>query len=488
MDLASHFAAMWRHKLVIIAGTFLITVVLYAVISVQPKVYEASAQLNVIAGAAATQQSGLQAASNFLAATYADLAQTQPVLTVAAKDSRLGIDEAEVETRVSVTPSATLGFLTISATGPSPEAATALDTATVTALINAVNTQQTQALDAELAPIRVQVVQLQTELNSLPSTATNRSDVEAQYQAVIQAETAQEVAPLNQINIVAPAQAGGSPVSPKPKSDALLGFLTALVVLAELSVLYEVATDRLSSVSLDAEIKKLTDLPVLAHISKDVGPGQLEAFRTLRTSLLFMDSADQIRTVAIVSSLPGAGKSFVSVNLAIALADLGLSVALVDGDMRRPVISDRLDVPRAPGLSEVLLGGELSTAIHYRQTYGGGNLLVLPAGSPVADPAGLLSSQLPSRVFSGLTNYQVVLVDTPAESLFPDTAVIASHCDAVIVVVDAGSAKRLSLKALLERLRQVQAKPFGVVVNRANVSTKGAEHYSRVEDAEPQTT
>jgi len=249
-----------------------------------------------------------------------------------------------------------------------------------------------------------------------------------------------------------------------------------------------VVSDRLPAASFDEEVRRLTSLPVLAHIPRGEGPGQIEGFRTLRTSLLFGDTAEKLHTVAVVSSQVGAGKTFVSANLATALADLDVPVALVDGDMRRPALDIRLKVPRFPGLSEVLFGeADLRSALRRHATQGGGSLFVLPAGNAVADPPGLLSSQLSNRVFDKLKEFQTVLVDTPAESLFPDSAVIASHCDGVVVVVNAPTTKRRQLRALIDHLHQVQAKPVGVVVNRTQASSKGTGYYYARDKEKPES-
>lgn len=466
MDLLAHFRGMWRHKWAVLIGAVVVAVVVYAVLSVQPKVYQATAELSVTANG----QAAIQDATPFLAATYAALAATRPVDAAAAHLSGLGVSAATVQDRISVQVSSTVGYLEVTATGPSPAAATALARGMSQALVAAVSAQQGQALEEQLTTINLEITHLGAQLSALSPTDPRRAAVQSEYQALIQSLTTDQLQPTNQISVVSPAQAGSSPKSPKPKTYALLGLVAALVVLAELSVVYEVTADRFSEKS-DEEISQLTGLPVLAHIPRGNGPELLESLRTLRTSLLFMDGSQKLHTLAVVSSAPGVGKSFVSTNLVQAFADLGLQVILVDGDMRRPAIDVRLKVNRSPGLSEILFGAQdMSAGLRSCQTPDGNSYSVLPAGAAVADPAGLLTSQLLDRAFNELASYDVVVVDTPADSRFPDASIIAASCDATLTVIDASHTKRRSLRVLLDHLERIRAKPIGIVINRSRVS------------------
>jgi capsular exopolysaccharide synthesis family protein len=482
MDLSAHFAAIWRNRWAVLIGSVVVAAALYGALSTEPKVYNATAVLSVTAGQAAVGNQPIQDVTPFLATTYAGLAKTRPVIADAATRSGLNIDEGTADGRISVAVSATAGFLNVSATGPSPEAATALARAMGQALPAAVTAQQQASLQALEAPIQSEIAQVQTQLAGLPANSPQRATLETQSQVFTQSLTTEQLQPHNEIVVVSPAQAGTVPIAPKPKTDAVLGLVTALVVLAELAVAYEAVADRFAARTRDEEIRRLTGLSVLAHIPKVGGAELVEGFRTLRTSLLFMDDDQKLRTVAVVSSAPEAGKSFVSINLAIAFADLGLRVVLVDGDMRRPVIDSRLSVERSPGLSDVLYGAkDVSAVLSTHQSPTGQSFAVLSAGAAVADPSGLLSSQLADRVFAGLEGHDIVLVDTPADALFPDASIVASSCDATVVVMDATKTKRRSLQALVERLSQLRAKPLGVVVNRSPVSNKLAGYYSRPE-------
>jgi len=457
----------------------LVAALVFGALSLQSKVYQANAQLIVTAGQVASGQQAIQDETPFLATTYATLAQTRPVLADAAKRSGLHIDEQTASDRISVQTPNNIGYLEISATGPSPQDATALDAAISDALVNAVQIQQQQALQEQIGPLQTKLQQLANQIAPLSANDPQRAILLTQYQALAQSLENAEVQPQNRVDVVSTAEAGSSPVAPKPKRDSLLALVTALVVLAELSVAYEIFLDRFSRTTRDDEIRRLTGLPVLARIPRTPGPELVEAFRTLRTGLMFMNGASKTRTIAIVSSAPDVGKSFVSINLASSFADLGIHAALIDADMRRPAIAARLGLPESPGLSESLNGGDVAETLIGRKTDSGFNIFVLVAGHPVPDPAALLSGRLSEWVFPGLSGFDTVVVDTPAEAVFPDASIIAARCDAVVVVIDALSTKRRSLNELLDHLKEVGAHPLGVVVNRVAEPVRVGRYYAR---------
>lgn len=460
MDLTAHFAAMWRHRWAVLASSVLVAVVVFVGFSLQAKVYQATAEISVIVSTGASGQP-VQQDIPFLALTYAGLAHTRPVLAQAAKLSHLQISEDTAAARVSVQTPGSIGYIVLDATGPSPTAAAALDRALSVALVDEVQAEQQQ----QLQPLVNKAQQLQTQLEGLRPNSPLIVTLQTQYQVAVAAISSEQSNQAS-LNLVSPAQAGSSPVAPKPKTDALLAFLTALVVLAELSVGYELLSDRFSRGTRDDEIRRLTGLPVLARIPRAPGPELVEAFRTLRTSLLFMNGSSKSRSIAIVSSTPGVGKSFVSINIASSFADLGIQATLVDGDMRRPAIAARLGLADSPGLSEALNGGDVAETLAGRRTEGGFNLFVMPAGAPAPDPAALLTGRLSEWVFPGLSGFDAVVVDTPAEGVFPDASIIASRCDATVIVIDAITTKRHEVKALFDHLKEVGAHPQGVVVNR----------------------
>lgn len=189
-----------------------------------------------------------------------------------------------------------------------------------------------------------------------------------------------------------------------------------------------------------------------------------EAFRTLRTNLIFSQAVRELRMIAVTSSGPAEGKSTTSANVATVFAQQGLRVLLVDCDLRRPRLHEIFSVQKEPGFTQHLLGyGTLeeltcSTSVE--------NLHILPAGTLPPNPAELLGSPRAREVFQGLRDhYDVVVIDTPPVLLASDAAIIGSLVDGMLLVVRAGQTGRHAAEQAVRQLRTVGANVLGVVLN-----------------------
>jgi len=472
MDLFDHFRAIARHRWAVLLASLLVAGSAFAWSYTRPLVYEATGLITVTSGRAVSGQSVTEQDTLFLSRNYAELARTRPVLADAVARSKLALSAAEARRRISARASSDVGFITLSATGPSPDHATRLAQATADALIAAVADEQVKAVQATLAPIDSEISQVSGELAQPPPGAGNREPLVARYQALVLAATERRVAPTDRLVLVSPARGDSTPVSPTPVRDTVLALLVALVVNAELAVLIEVLRDRMSSADDDEESGEIMGLPVLARVPPGEGEGSLEAFRTLRTSLMFLETTGPLRTVAVVSANPNAGKTFTSRHLARSVAGLELPAVLVDADLRRPSLHRDVGVSVSPGLSDVLRGGSLANALRPDPRYA--YLQLLPGGSQVADPAGLVAGRMFREVLDQLDG-GLVVVDTPACDLFADGFAIASHCDATVVVVDAKRTRRRAVRRVISQLRRVGANPIGIVLNRSE--TPRAQNY-----------
>jgi capsular exopolysaccharide synthesis family protein len=209
---------------------------------------------------------------------------------------------------------------------------------------------------------------------------------------------------------------------------------------------------------------------VLAMIPRGRGPDVVEAFRTLRTNLLFLEGAGRPRTVALVSPNPGAGKSFCAIHLAESAVAVDAEVVLVDADLRRPVIHSRVRVPREPGLSDALRGGDMYRAIHCVE--GIPNLKVMPSGSPVSDTVGVLGGRAFRGVLDALDTAELVVVDTPPGAVYADALAVSAQCDATLLVLDAKTTRRRAARLMIESLERTGATLIGVVMNNSSFSRR----------------
>lgn len=210
-----------------------------------------------------------------------------------------------------------------------------------------------------------------------------------------------------------------------------------------------------------------------------------EAFKNLRTSILLAAADRPPRHIQVTSPDPGAGKSTVSQNLAIVLAQGGKRVLLIDADLRKPRLDRALGVPNDVGLSSYLSGNAgsanlvLPTAIP--------DVSLIPSGPIPPNPSELLDSpRLTALLAESLRSYRFdhVIIDSPPLIQLADGLILATRAEATIVVVRAGATTRDSLAAGLERLRQAHATPIGVVLNGVSRrATYYAPYYYEAEAA-----
>jgi protein-tyrosine kinase len=211
----------------------------------------------------------------------------------------------------------------------------------------------------------------------------------------------------------------------------------------------------------------------------------IEEFRALRTRLNHMQSLQPIRTVVITSASPAEGKSFAAANLAITEAQLsGNRVLLCDFDLRRPVLHKLFQMDRGPGITEFLLGKiELSKAM---RRIGDSNLYVLPAGEAVINPLELLNLPAVKQSLERLGGaFQWILLDTPPLLFAADGNLLATLCDATILVARIGATTIDSIARARQALCQDNV--IGIVVNgarRGELYNKYSYHHSYGEDSQ----
>jgi capsular exopolysaccharide synthesis family protein len=217
---------------------------------------------------------------------------------------------------------------------------------------------------------------------------------------------------------------------------------------------------------------KAKERPLIVHV--DPRSPRAESFRTLRTNLQFLDVGRTDRSFVVTSSIESEGKSTTGANLAIALADAGSRVLLVDADLRRPKVADYMGLEGAVGLTDVLIGrAELKDVI---QQWGRGKLFVLPAGKIPPNPSELLGSARMTH-FIGEFNrtFDVVIFDSPPLLPVTDAAILAKNVGGAIIIVAAGRTHKNQLKGAVASLNNVGAPISGLVLTM--LPTKGPDAY-----------
>lgn len=187
-----------------------------------------------------------------------------------------------------------------------------------------------------------------------------------------------------------------------------------------------------------------------------------EAYRILRTNLLFSQDPGTMRSIAITSAAPGEGKTTVALNLASAFAHGGARVLLIDADLRRARLHRIFRMQRAPGLAEIIRGGTVEEAI--RQT-GITNLFLLPSGDSRVVPTALTEGGLRSLLGLLGERFDLIVIDSPPVLALADASIVAAIADTSLFVVHAGRTPRGIAQQALQQLEVVGARVAGTVVN-----------------------
>ncbi len=283
-------------------------------------------------------------------------------------------------------------------------------------------------------------------------------------------------------SIVDNADVSSDPVSPRPVLNLGLGLALGLLLGVALGVARELLD---TSISSGDDVAEVTDAPVLGHINLDKDavsskPSEAlaasspwgESFRVLRTNMQYIEVDQDRRVFAVSSSLPEEGKSTTAINLAVTLALAGTRVALVECDLRRPLIGARLGLDDAVGTTGVLIGNvTLDDAL---QPYAETGLQVLTSGPLPPNPSELLQSHAMGLLVKQLRDrFDIVVLDTPPLLPVTDAALLSAHADGMIVVVRHGKTTRDQLRHALDRVEAVDGKCVGVVVNQVRTKKSG---------------
>ncbi len=209
-----------------------------------------------------------------------------------------------------------------------------------------------------------------------------------------------------------------------------------------------------------------------------------EAYRSLRTSILLSSFGAPPKVILVTSALPQEGKTTISANSALVLAQRGDRVLLIDADLRRPGIDKLFGFRSRGGLSTLISGGDKfeDVVVPFTDVP---NLWILPAGPIPPQPAELLGSTvMKDHIARWRNEFDHVVIDTPPCLSVTDAVVLSPEADRVILVARAGKTTKIALRRACELLLQVNARVMGIVLNALNMhSTEGYYYYgSRYSD------
>ncbi|HEY5498633.1 MAG TPA: polysaccharide biosynthesis tyrosine autokinase, partial [Syntrophales bacterium] len=334
------------------------------------------------------------------------------------------------------------------------------------------------------------------------------NQLERRYQEVLIAEAEK----LDEVKIVKPAIEPTSPINPpKTATNTILGTILGLILGVVFAFLIETFDTSIGAIEEVEEFLGVHVLGVIPFVSveeiktllsddPDVSLDEdkirryarlaahfvpsstlSESYKALRTSLNFVCTENNLKTILFTSSSPGEGKTSIVVNVAITMAQIGQKVLLIDGDLRRPVISKLFGIEQIPGLTDVILGnyewhnvvrsvtdlmmGRMSIE-EIMKTPGMDNLHIITSGTYSPSPSEIINSRAIGEFMNNIRKeYDMVLIDAPPVLAATDAALWSSRVDGTALVYQVGKVARGALRRSKVSLENLKANVIGVVLN-----------------------
>jgi capsular exopolysaccharide synthesis family protein len=309
------------------------------------------------------------------------------------------------------------------------------------------------------------------------------------YNALLQQEKELRVVSnsrANNVQLMDEADVPGAPYTPNHSRDWLMAIVLGLALGVALAYSVEYLDD---TVKLPDDVTRRLKLPLLGLVPAVAG-GKLpvltspvphdfgEAFRSLRTSLVFTNGSPGNRTIAVTSTQPLEGKTTTACNLAIALALGGARVMLMDADMRRPGLHRTMGMSNDLGLSHVLTGqARVREAV---QRTSEPNLFVMSAGHVPPNPSELLSSERMRHLIANLEAgpFDWIIIDTPPVLAVSDAVIIAPYASGLVFVIGAEMTRRAHAERAIQTVQSGKTTIVGAVLNRVDLN-RNKYYYSR---------
>ncbi|HTX98893.1 MAG TPA: polysaccharide biosynthesis tyrosine autokinase [Bacteroidota bacterium] len=362
---------------------------------------------------------------------------------------------------------------------------------------------QLQALQAKKRALDDVIRQYEGQFDRIPQTSMELARLQRTRQSdeklflVLQEKYNEanitEQSNLGYIEIIEPASVPFRPSSPKQLVNLMLGAIFGLAIGFGFVFVKEYTDVRVQTVD-DLKRRNMKVIATVASMGSSVqnfdamakGKGEkkgldphivmhyypfspvAESYRQLRTNLQFAHETNAPKVLMVSSPMPGEGKSTTVANLAIAFAQSGRKVLLIDADLRKPTADTLFGTRREPGLSDVLSGASVIQAAVQSTVVE--NLSLLPCGVIPPNPSEILGSEKMRQLIAEFKEkYDIVLLDSSPVLAVTDPAILATLADAVILVVSAGASRVQNLEHAYEILTNVGGQLIGVVLNNLDL-------------------
>jgi capsular exopolysaccharide synthesis family protein len=309
------------------------------------------------------------------------------------------------------------------------------------------------------------------------------------YEALLQREKELQVlanSQGNNVRLMDRAETPGAPFTPNPSRDLLLATVAGLALALGLVLGIDYLDDTIKTPEDVTRKLKLPFLGMVPKVKRDdhpvlssTAPHEFgEAYRSLRTSLVFSNGVDSSRVIMVTSSQPLEGKTTTACNMAIALAFGGARVLLIDADMRRPGVHRTLGLQNGTGLSHLLTGQ--ATPRQAIQKLDNPNLWVMTAGVVPPNPSELLASDRMKTLVANTQSgpFDWVIIDTPPVLAVTDAVIISPLASGVAFIIGSEMTRRRLAERAMEMLMTSRPRLLGIVLNRVDLA-RNKYYYSR---------
>jgi len=292
-------------------------------------------------------------------------------------------------------------------------------------------------------------------------------------------------ATVSSLKIIDPAKKEPGPISPKRSRVYLMAFVIGLIVPGIRIGAKELFNTRITG---KRDIDKLTNMPILAEIGhskhdeavivkNDSRTVIAEQFRALRTNLQFLMAGDDKKVIMVTSSMSGEGKSFVSINLAATIALAGKKVVLMELDLRKPQISQHLNIKQAQGFSNYVIGQSTLDDI-ITPTGLMDNFFVISAGPIPPNPSEIILMPKVAQLFNALKEqFDYIVIDTPPVGLVTDAQLLSNYADVAAYVIRQEYTFKEQLKNADNLYQRGRLKNMGLIVNDVKTEKGGDYGY-----------
>jgi non-specific protein-tyrosine kinase len=510
MDLRRQLTILRSWLWLFLASVLLAATAAFLVSGAMSKIYDAQNTLLVGQSlTAANPDSAQLAAAQQLSQTYATVVTTRPLAQRVIDRLGLQMTAEELLREVGADASTSTALIYINVSDTDPVRAANIANAFADELIAespAIQGQQVdlqKAVQANLDSTQAEIIQTQDQIDQLTANTyrtasqdqelqtlqTNLVSLRATYAALLPNLSSNS---SNILTVVEPAVAASGPSSPRTLLNVILAAVLGLFAALGIAFLVEYLDDSVASSDDVQEVTGLPTLGVVPVMSGDRKRGEIyrlvtllnprssvaESYRTLRTNVEFAAVDTPLHTLLVTSSVPQEGKTTTAGNLAVAFAQAGSRVLLVDTDLRKPGLHNLFKLSNEYGVT-TLFRDEAATVRSVTQDTELNGLNIITSGALPPNPAELLGSQRWRAILERLkAEADLVILDSPPLQAVTDAALLAATVDGTVFVVHARHTRRGAVRQGREALARGGGKILGVVMNRLKKREYDEYYYS----------